>query len=211
MPFVSIVALNFSDNGVFQFWGFFVSIRVLIYFYAHAVGLSDYIANLIFVTVAVLFVQRKLKNLILLLRFLLTHSLLFCAIQVDTCRTMTQHATRVRLLLSMLLVAYFLVPTAARRGGRGHHKPYYAIDGDTIRHGNERIRLEGIYAAEMDQRGGQHARDNLRHIMKQGDVHVERHGQDRYGRTLGDLYVGGQRVTQDDIGPRDGNGASRKP
>jgi hypothetical protein len=68
--------------------------------------------------------------------------------------------------------------------GRGG---YRVVDGDSLKYGNERIRLNGIYAAEMDQRGGRAARDNLQQIIGGGDVRVERRGQDKYGRTLADV------------------------
>lgn len=112
-----------------------------------------------------------------------------------------------RFLLNLLLAAYFLVHIEAR-GGRGR-KDYHVVDGDTIKHGSERIRLADIYAAELNEHGGQRARENLQEIINGGDVHVERKGQDRYGRTLADVYVGDHRISQNDVGPRAGRGSSR--
>lgn len=73
-------------------------------------------------------------------------------------------------------------------------------DGDTIRCGNERIRLLAIDAPEMP---GHCARgrncvegdpfassDSLRAAMKDQALTIERVGVDRYGRTLGMVYAG---------------------
>lgn len=66
-------------------------------------------------------------------------------------------------------------------------------DGDTIRCGDERIRLLGIDAPELPGhcRTGRDcapgdpvaSTDNLRDAMT-GELHIERVGEDRYGRTL---------------------------
>lgn len=66
-------------------------------------------------------------------------------------------------------------------------------DGDTIRCGDERIRLLGIDAPELPGhcRTGRDcapgnpfaSTDNLREAMT-GELHIERVGEDRYGRTL---------------------------
>lgn len=75
------------------------------------------------------------------------------------------------------------------------------IDGDTLRCGDERIRLLGIDAPEM--KGCQQgrvcvegnpiaSRDNLRAAVKNKTLHIERVGQDRYGRTLALVSAGGQ-------------------
>ncbi|MXO66268.1 thermonuclease family protein [Altererythrobacter endophyticus] len=77
-------------------------------------------------------------------------------------------------------------------------------DGDTIRCGDERVRLLGIDAPEMPGhcRPGRNcapgdpeqSTDNLRAAMKRGPLHIERHGKDHYGRTLAHLYVGGENL-----------------
>lgn len=66
-------------------------------------------------------------------------------------------------------------------------------DGDTIRCGDERIRLLGIDAPELPGhcRTGRDcapgdpfaSTDNLREAMT-GELHIDRVGEDRYGRTL---------------------------
>ncbi|EGF92464.1 nuclease family protein [Asticcacaulis biprosthecium C19] len=74
-------------------------------------------------------------------------------------------------------------------------------DGDTIRCGEERIRLLGIDAPEM---GGKcrpgrvcvagdpkASKANLVRLMKVGPYKIERVGTDRYGRTLALVTAGG--------------------
>ena len=86
-----------------------------------------------------------------------------------------------------------------------------AIDGDTLRCGAERVRLRNIYAAEKDEPGGQEAKANLQDWLDAGEIHVERRGKDKYGRTLGDVYIDGRKVVQADIGPRAGRGSQPVP
>lgn len=80
-------------------------------------------------------------------------------------------------------------------------------DGDTIRCGAERIRIENIDAPELvgspkcegyrrsyawcDFAKGYAARDALKAFLSRGQVRVERHGLDKYGRTLARISVNG--------------------
>lgn len=83
------------------------------------------------------------------------------------------------------------------------------IDGDTLDCAGERVRLVDIYAPELGEPGGEAAREKLRQRLERGPVEIRRHGKDRYGRTLGDVYVDGVRVIQRDIGRRGGRGLPR--
>jgi endonuclease YncB( thermonuclease family) len=100
-------------------------------------------------------------------------------------------------LLAILLAAWSL-PAAAER--------CRAMDGDTLQCGSERVRLYAVYAAEMNEYGGAEAKRNLQAFVRGREVELQRYGQDRYGRTLADLYVDGRKVLQEDIGPRAGRG-----
>ena len=75
-------------------------------------------------------------------------------------------------------------------------------DGDTLRIDGERIRLLGIDAPEIHgcRQGrvcvpgdGQASKRSLEAMMG-GRISVQRVGQDRYGRTLAQVYVGGRNV-----------------
>ncbi|MEV5031660.1 thermonuclease family protein [Sphingobium sp. LMC3-1-1.1] len=81
------------------------------------------------------------------------------------------------------------------------------VDGDTIRAGGERIRLLGIDAPEIHgcRQGrvcvpgdGQASKRSLEAMMG-GRISVQRVGQDRYGRTLAQVYVGGRNVACEQI------------
>lgn len=70
-------------------------------------------------------------------------------------------------------------------------------DGDTIRCGDERIRLVNIDAPELSQPKCSYerdlairARDRLAELLS-GDFEIERTGRDRYGRTLARVTVNG--------------------
>jgi endonuclease YncB( thermonuclease family) len=77
--------------------------------------------------------------------------------------------------------------------------PVRVIDGDTLALGEERIRIANIDAPEMPPKAkcafeaetALAAKARLRGLMAREDVTVRRTGQDRYGRTLAHVYVGG--------------------
>jgi hypothetical protein len=95
-----------------------------------------------------------------------------------------------------------VVPLVAYGGER-----CIAIDGDTLVCNHQKIRLTNVYAAELNEAGGWAAKRRLQAIISAGDVALHPHGQDRYGRTLAEVYVNGRRIEQSDIGPRAGRGS----
>jgi micrococcal nuclease len=77
------------------------------------------------------------------------------------------------------------------------------IDGDTIRCGDERIRLSGIDAPETSacrpgrrcvEGDGQASRRALAALIDGKRFTIRRLGKDRWGRTIASLYVGGKNV-----------------
>jgi endonuclease YncB( thermonuclease family) len=108
------------------------------------------------------------------------------------------HMTTARLILAVLVVCLAGAVSAGER--------CTAIDGDTLRCGRERVRIEGIYAPSLKKPGGEQARQRLHQQLQSGEVAVERKGRDKYGRTLGRLYVNGNRITQLDVSPKSGRG-----
>ena len=82
-----------------------------------------------------------------------------------------------------------------------------AIDGDTLVCNHRKVRLANVYAAELNQPAGRAAKRRLQAFVTSGDVLLRPLGQDRYGRTLAEVYVNGRRIDQSDIGPRMGRGA----
>lgn len=67
------------------------------------------------------------------------------------------------------------------------------IDGDTLdvlyNNQPERIRLNGIDAPEKGQNYGRKAKQLLEELTKGQDVTVETKGLDKYGRTIGDVFL----------------------
>lgn len=102
------------------------------------------------------------------------------------------------LVLALLLAAaawYLLQPSGRMLEGRAH-----AIDGDTIRIGDERLRLKGIDAPEMRQMCsradrsylcGETSRDALVGLMLHEEVRCRSSGRDRYKRLLVHCTAGG--------------------
>src|SRR5437667_11171237 len=80
-----------------------------------------------------------------------------------------------------------------------------AIDGDTLVCNHQKVRLTNVYAAELNQAGGYAAKRRLQALVTSGEVVLRPFGQDRYGRTLAEVYVKGRRIEQADIGPRAGS------
>ena len=70
------------------------------------------------------------------------------------------------------------------------------VDGDTIRaeaKGKEiKIRLVEIDAPEMNQPFGAQSKNFLNKLLYEKDVTLISQGEDRYGRTLGEIYANGE-------------------
>jgi endonuclease YncB( thermonuclease family) len=72
-----------------------------------------------------------------------------------------------------------------------------AIAANELRCGREVVRVEGV-----DPDGGRQARQRLHQRVQSGEVVIQRRGRDKHGRTLGRLYVDGNRITQVDLTDR---------
>lgn len=75
------------------------------------------------------------------------------------------------------------------------------VDGDSLRMGQERLRLAGIDAPELqgqcpaERAAAQAARAELKRLVAAApDLSIERLGQDRFGRTRAVVRVGGVNV-----------------
>jgi endonuclease YncB( thermonuclease family) len=78
---------------------------------------------------------------------------------------------------------------------------WFALDGNTLQHGKQRVRLLGIDAPQLsetclDAAGkrwlcGKDARNHIRRLIATGDVSCTIEGKDRYHRDLGVCFVGG--------------------
>ncbi len=70
------------------------------------------------------------------------------------------------------------------------------VDGDTIQaeaKGKEiKIRLAEIDAPEMNQPFGKQSKNFLNRLLYEKDVTLISKGEDRYGRTLGEIYANGE-------------------
>lgn len=70
------------------------------------------------------------------------------------------------------------------------------VDGDTVRaeaKGKEiKIRLVEIDAPEMNQPFGAQSKNFLNRLLYKKDVTLISQGEDRYGRTLGEIYANGE-------------------
>lgn len=75
-------------------------------------------------------------------------------------------------------------------------QPIHIIDGDTFRMGPDRIRLRGIDTPELNEPGGQAARQRLEQLLQQGPIRIVPYGQDVYGRTVADVFVNGRNVAE---------------
>jgi endonuclease YncB( thermonuclease family) len=84
-----------------------------------------------------------------------------------------------------------------------------ALDGSTLQCGRERVRVEGLRAPTLNEPGGADARARLDRRIRQGELVIDRQGRDKYGRTLGRIYVNGKRVTQLDVEPKPGRSSRR--
>lgn len=72
----------------------------------------------------------------------------------------------------------------------------FAIDGDTVRVGSERIRLRGIDTPELSEPEGQAAKQRLEELLRSGPVQIKPHGRDVYDRLVADVFLDGQNVAE---------------
>lgn len=72
----------------------------------------------------------------------------------------------------------------------------YAVDGDTIRVGTERIRIRGIDTPEMSTLEGPAAKQRLEELLHSGPIHIVPHARDVYDRLVADIFVNGQNVAE---------------
>ena len=72
----------------------------------------------------------------------------------------------------------------------------HVVDGDTFRYGTERVRLRGIDTPELNEPGGQAARQRLEEWLRSGPVRIVSRGRDVYDRLVADVFVDGQNVAE---------------
>lgn len=101
------------------------------------------------------------------------------------------------ILVLTVIIGLFL-PPPPELTGRAR-----AVDGDTIRLADDRIRLVGIDAVELDQTCGadgatwpcgREARDFLADLLSKGDATCAIEGRDQYRRLLARCHLGGRDV-----------------
>ncbi len=98
---------------------------------------------------------------------------------------------RVRLCRGVLLLALLLAPILAQADFVGN--VVGIIDGDTLdvqQNGERtRVRLNGVDTPEKGQDFGRRAKEFSDDLVKGKDVRVETRGTDKYGRTIGDIFL----------------------
>ena len=72
----------------------------------------------------------------------------------------------------------------------------HVVDGDTLRYGAERVRLRGIDTPELNEPGGQAARQRLEEWLRSGPLRIVSRGRDVYDRLVADVFVDGQNVAE---------------
>lgn len=82
---------------------------------------------------------------------------------------------------------------------------YEVVDGDTFKANvdlgfrvsiNEKFRMIGINAPEMNTDAGKQAKDFLAQQIAGAEIEMIVHGQDKYGRWLATVYKGPQNINQ---------------
>src|SRR5512134_1888792 len=109
------------------------------------------------------------------------------------------------MLMFRIVVAAFLLAALARPSSADVTGPAKVIDGDTIVVADERIRLQGIDAPELQQTCtaygqpwacGRTSAEWLRDHLNGRQVECVSHARDRYRRLLAVCYVGGEDQNQ---------------
>jgi len=66
----------------------------------------------------------------------------------------------------------------------------FPVDGDTLKIGEQRVRLFGVDAPEMSQPGGREAQQFLLSITREHALTVKPVTKDKYGRTVARVFAG---------------------
>ena len=101
--------------------------------------------------------------------------------------------------MTKVLKAFYLLAFCLAVGFLNAYTPLEnirVVDGDTIRaeaKGKEiKIRLVEIDAPEMNQPFGMQSKNFLNKLLYEKDVTLISQGEDRYGRTLGEIFANGE-------------------
>ena len=66
------------------------------------------------------------------------------------------------------------------------------IDGDTLRDAGQKVRLQGLAAPELHERGGLEAKNAMIELVRGQHITCELDGATSYDRVVGICYAGGQ-------------------
>jgi len=113
---------------------------------------------------------------------------------------------RVLLIASAIATALFLGKELFIRPAAAAER-CLAVDGDTLVCNRQKVRLNNVYAPELNESGGAAAKRRLQSLVRGGEVTLKPFGRDRYGRLLAEVFVDGRRIEQADVGPRAGRGS----
>ena len=93
----------------------------------------------------------------------------------------------------LLLLAYFFLDPATPLFPPDYQSGHvqYVIDGDTLvlSDTKERLRLWGVDAPELKEKGGRASKVALTHMVQGKDIHFIKIEDDRYGRTVARVFV----------------------
>lgn len=91
-----------------------------------------------------------------------------------------------------LIIAAMLVasPASASQPGTVVEGRAIAIDGDTIRIGETRVRLNGVAAPELSEDRGHEAKEAMAEILATGPVRCALTGATTYNREVGTCWIG---------------------
>jgi len=107
----------------------------------------------------------------------------------------------VRVRLHFAASVFCAVATATMGSAAVASDTVVLVDGDTLKYQGETIRLVDIDTPESFHSRCEHelvlaleAKARLRQLVDAGPIAIERHGKDRYGRTLARVVVAGRDV-----------------
>ena len=105
------------------------------------------------------------------------------------------HARRLTQRNIILMVAMALVVGAVLATNRQESVlagPASVIDGDTLRVAGQKVRLQGLAAPELDEPGGEAAKNALIELIKGQHVTCQLDGTTSYDRVVGICYAEGK-------------------
>ncbi|MEK6888486.1 MAG: thermonuclease family protein [Nanoarchaeota archaeon] len=104
-------------------------------------------------------------------------------------------ATYTVIILLAVIVLFVIYLNINSNNQTSKENKIRVIDGDTFVYNNETIRLICVNTPEVDEEGYAEAMIFLSNSLYGNELRIDRHGEDKYNRTLAYVYINGMNIS----------------